>query len=138
MAYVRSTRVDPRDLQRNTAIGIRLPFNAPGVFYSTFSTKDQLKYNLINLVLTSKGERIYNPEFGTLLKAQLFNPMTEASFGDIEDSIVDSVQTYIPEIKINNIEFIQEGEYGSNSLVVKIAYQILMSGQTDTVTVNFE
>lgn len=138
MAYVRSTRVDPRDLQRNTAIGVRLPFNAPGVFYSTFSTKDQLKYNLINLLLTSKGERIYNPEFGTLLKAQLFNPMTEASFGDIEDSIIDSVQTYIPEIKINNIEFIQEGEYGSNSLVVKIAYQILISGQTDTVTVNFE
>jgi phage baseplate assembly protein W len=138
MAYVRSTRVDPRDLQRNTAIGVKLPFNAPGVFYSTFSTKDQLKYNLINLILTSKGERIYNPEFGTLLKAQLFNPMTEASFGDIEDSIIDSVQTYIPEIKINNIEFIQEGEYGSNSLVVKIAYQILISGQTDTVTVNFE
>lgn len=138
MAYVRSTRVDPRDLQRNTAIGVRLPFNAPGVFYSTFSTKDQLKYNLINLLLTSKGERIYNPEFGTLLKAQLFNPMTEASFGDIEDSIIDSVQTYIPEIKINNVEFIQEGEYGSNSLVVKIAYQILISGQTDTVTVNFE
>ena len=116
MAYVRSTRVDPRDLQRNTAIGVRLPFNAPGVFYSTFSTKDQLKYNLINLLLTSKGERIYNPEFGTLLKAQLFNPMTEASFGDIEDSIIDSVQTYIPEIRINNIEFIQEGEYGSNSI----------------------
>jgi phage baseplate assembly protein W len=138
MAYVRSTRVDPRDLQRNTAIGVRLPFNAPGVFYSTFSTKDQLKYNLINLLLTSKGERIYNPEFGTLLKAQLFNPMTEASFGDIEDSIIDSVQTYIPEIRINNIEFIQEGEYGSNSLVVKIVYQILISGQTDTVTVNFE
>ena len=138
MAYVRSTRVDPRDIQRNTAIGIRLPFNAPGVIYNTFSTKDQLKYNLINLLLTSKGERIYNPEFGTLLKAQLFNPMTEASFGDIEDSIIDSVQTYIPEIRINNVEFIQEGEYGSNSLVVKIAYQILISGQTDTVTVNFE
>jgi hypothetical protein len=64
--------------------------------------------------------------------------MTQASFGDIEDSIVDSVQAYIPEIKINNIEFIQEGEYGSNSLVVKIVYQILISGQTDTVTVNFE
>ena len=117
MAYVRSTRVDPRDLQRNTAIGIRLPFNAPGVFYSTFSTKDQLKYNLINLLLTSKGERIYNPEFGTLLKAQLFNPMTEASFGDIEDSIIDSVQTYIPEIRINNVEFINcEVKFGNFKL----------------------
>jgi phage baseplate assembly protein W len=138
MAYIKSTRVDPRDLQRNTAIGVKLPFNAPGVFYSTFSTKDQLKYNLINLLLTSKGERVYNPEFGTLLKAQLFNPMTDASFGDIEDSIIDSVQLYIPEIQINNVEFIQDSEYGSNSLVVKIIYQILISGQTDTVTVNFE
>ena len=95
-------------------------------------------YSVTNLLLTSKGERIDNPEFGTLLRAQLFNPMTAASFSDIEDSIIDSVQTYIPEIRINNVEFIQEGEYGSNSLVVKIAYQILISGQTDTVTVNFE
>lgn len=138
MAYVRSTRVDPRDLQRNTAIGIRLPFNAPGVFYSTFSTKDQLKFNLINLILTSQGERINNPNFGTTLKAQLFNPMTEASYGDIEDSIRDSVQLYIPEILINKIEFIREPNNVSNSLVVKIIYQILISGQTDTVTVNFE
>lgn len=138
MAYVRSTRVDPRDLQRNTAIGVRLPFNAPGVFYSTFSTKDQLKYNLINLILTSQGERIDNPNFGTTLRAQLFNPMTEASFGDIEDSIRDSVQLYIPEILINNIEFIREPNNVSNSLTIKIIYQILISGQTDTVTVNFE
>lgn len=138
MAYISNTRVDPRDLQKNTAIGVKLPFNAPGVFYSTFSTADQLKYNLINLLLTSKGERIDNPEFGTLLRAQLFNPMTVASFSDIEDSIRDSVQVYIPEILINNIEFIQEGELGPNSLVVKIAYQILISGKSDTITVNFE
>ena len=117
MAYVRSTRVDPRDLQRNTAIGVRLPFNAPGVFYSTFSTKDQLKYNLINLILTSQGERIDNPSFGTTLRSQLFNPMTEASFSDIEDSIRDSVQVYIPEISINNIEFTREPNNVSNSLV---------------------
>jgi phage baseplate assembly protein W len=138
MAYVRSTRVDPRDLQRNTAIGVKLPFNAPGVFYSTFSTKDQLKYNLVNLLLTSKGERIDNPEFGTLLRSQLFGQMTETTFSDIRDSVIDSVQTYIPEILINRIDFLQDGEYSSNTLVVKIDYQILISGQTDTVTVNFE
>jgi phage baseplate assembly protein W len=138
MAYISNTRVDPRDLQKNTAIGVKLPFNAPGVFYSTFSTADQLKYNLINLLLTSKGERIDNPEFGTLLRAQLFNPMTVTSFSDIEDSIRDSVQIYIPEISINRIDFVQEGEFGPNSLVVKVVYQILISGKTDTITVNFE
>ena len=47
MAYVKSTRVDPRDLNKNTAIGVKLPFNAPGVFYSTFSTKKLLSTWLI-------------------------------------------------------------------------------------------
>lgn len=136
MAYIRSTRVDPRDLQKNTAIGVALPFNAPNVFYSTFSTQDQLKYNLLNLVLTSKGERIENPNFGTILRSQLFEQLTEASLGDIEDSIIDSVQIYIPEIRIVKIDFTPN--FDLNTLGVSISYQILISGQTDTVTVNFE
>jgi phage baseplate assembly protein W len=136
MAYIRSTRVDPRDLQKNTAIGVALPFNAPNVFYSTFSTQDQLKYNLLNLVLTSKGERIENPNFGTILRSQLFEQLTEASLGDIEDSIIDSVQIYIPEIRIVKIDFTPN--FDLNTLGVSITYQILISGQSDTVTVNFE
>jgi phage baseplate assembly protein W len=136
MAYVRSTRVDPRDLQKNTAIGVKLPFNAPGVFYSTFSTKEQLKYNLINLLLTAKGERVENPEFGTLLRAQLFEQINPTSFGEIENSIVDSVQIYIPEIKINKIEFAPDPDL--NVLTVNIIYHILISGEIDNITVNFE
>jgi phage baseplate assembly protein W len=136
MAYIRSTRIDPRDLQKNTAIGVKLPFNAPAVFYSVFSTNDQLKYNLINLLLTAKGERVENPEFGTTLKAQLFEQIDPTSFGDIEDSILESIQIYIPEIRVNRIEFLPDID--RNTLTVSISYQILISGQTDTVTVNFE
>ena len=138
MAFVKSTRVDPRDLNKNTAIGVKLPFNAPGVFYSTFSTKDQLKYNLINLLLTAKGERVLNPNFGTLLRAQLFNPITPTSFSNLEDSILDSIQTYIPEIRVDNIDFIQSEEFNTNTLIINITYQILISGDTDSITVNFE
>jgi phage baseplate assembly protein W len=138
MAFVKSTRVDPRDLNKNTAIGVKLPFNAPGVFYSTFSTKDQLKYNLINLLLTAKGERVLNPNFGTLLRAQLFNPITPTSFSNLEGSILDSIQTYIPEIRVDNINFIQSEEFNANTLIINITYQILISGDTDSITVNFE
>jgi phage baseplate assembly protein W len=138
MAYIRSTRIDPRDLQKNTAVGIKLPFNAGGVFYSVFSTKEQLKYNLINLLLTSRGERVLNPEFGTLLRDQLFNQITEVSLNDIETSIRESVQRYIPDIRIIKIDFTQTDEFNSNTLIINISYQILISGQTDNITVNFE
>jgi phage baseplate assembly protein W len=138
MAYVKSTRVDPRDLNKNTAIGVKLPFNAPGVFYSTFSTKDQLRYNIVNLVLTSKGERVENPNFGTNVRSQLFQQIDPETFSDLEVGLVDDIQTYIPNIRVTNVQFSQTGEYNDNTLLVSITYVILISNEIDTVTVNFK
>lgn len=138
MAYIRSTRIDPRDLQKNTAIGVKIPFNTSGVFSSTFSTKEQIKYNVINLLLTSKGERIENPRFGTNLRSQLFEQLTETTIDNIKEGIIDSIHTYIPEVKVENIEILQDPNYNTNTIVVEVTYKILISGQTDSITVNFE
>jgi phage baseplate assembly protein W len=135
MAYIRSNGVDPRDLRKNTAIGVSLPFNAGGVFYSVYSTQEQLRYNLINLVLTSQGERIENPEFGTVLRDQLFDQITEDSFPTIKSSIANSVAKYIPEIAIDTIDIVPQQDL--NTLLLTITYRILLSNQTDSVTVNF-
>jgi phage baseplate assembly protein W len=137
MAYIRSTRVDPRDFQVNTAIGVGLPFNTPGVFNSIYSTKEQIKFNLINLILTSKGERIENPNFGTTLRSQLFGQMTEDTLDNVRQDIINNVNVYIPEVSIQNIELLIEPNESSNTLLVKIAYIILLSGETDNITVNF-
>jgi len=53
MPIPQTIRVNPLDLQKNIAIGVSLPFNKP--FTSTYTTKDQIKSNLINLLLTSRG-----------------------------------------------------------------------------------
>jgi phage baseplate assembly protein W len=137
MAYVRSTRIDPRDFQINTAIGVGLPFNAPGVFNSVYSTREQIKFNLINLILTSKGERIENPNFGTTLRNQLFGQMTEETLLIVKEDIINSVSIYIPEVSIQNIELLIEPNQTSNTLLVKIEYIILISEETDSITVNF-
>ena len=134
MAYIRSNRVDPRDFQINTAIGVALPFNAQGVFNSVYSTTDQIKYNLINLILTSKGERIENPNFGTILKQQLFSQISEQTFPLIKDSITNAVDQYLPEVAIDTIDIVPYAD--DNTLVVTINYRILLSGQPDSVTIN--
>jgi phage baseplate assembly protein W len=134
MAYIRSNRVDPRDFQINTAIGVALPFNAPGVFNSIYSTQDQIKYNLINLILTSKGERIQNPNFGTILKQQLFEQISEQTFPLIKNSITDAVEQYLPEIAIDTIDIVPYAD--DNTLVVTINYRILLSARPDSVTIN--
>ena len=99
-------RIDPRDLNKNKAVGISLPFNGGGVFVNTFSTKDQIKSNLINLLLTYKGERILNPEFGADLPRLLFEVISDETYIKIQDQIISSIATYIPEITLTNIELI--------------------------------
>ena len=71
MAQVQK-QMDPLDLTPSTGVGVSLPFNGPGVFNTNYTTKDQTKSNLINLVLTEPGERIYKPSFGVGLNSLLF------------------------------------------------------------------
>jgi phage baseplate assembly protein W len=128
-------RIDPRDLNKNRAIGVSLPFNGGGVFRSTFSTKDQIKSNLINLLLTYKGERILNPEFGADLPRILFDPIDDNISQKIQSQIISSTQLYIPEITIDNIEV--NPDIDKNTIFVIIAYTINLSGTKDKIIIDF-
>jgi phage baseplate assembly protein W len=128
-------RIDPRDLDKNRAVGISLPFNGGGVFKSTFSTKDQIKSNLINLLLTYKGERVLNPEFGADLPRLLFEVISDETYVKIQDQIISSIATYIPEITLTNIEITPSID--KNSLYINISYQIKLSGTSDNIIIDF-
>ena len=129
-------RIDPRDLDKNRAIGVSIPFNAEGVFNQTYSTKDQIKSNLINLLLTYKGERIENPEFGADLPRLLFESLTEDLYPRIQNQIISSVNTYIPEITILNIEIIPNIDY--NTININISYELKLSGQQDNIIIELQ
>ncbi len=129
-------RIDSRDLDKNRAIGISLPFNAGGVFNQTYSTKDQIKSNLINLLLTYKGERIENPEFGADLPRLLFEPITEDYYPRIRNQIISSVNIYVPEVTILSIEITPNIDY--NTVNVNITYELKISGQQDNIIIELQ
>ena len=62
-------KIFPIDTKPGTAVGTSLNFNDPGVFLSTYTTKDAIKNNLINFFLTNQPERYLNPLFGGACKA---------------------------------------------------------------------
>jgi phage baseplate assembly protein W len=129
-------RVYPLDLQKNVAIGISLPFNGPGVFNSTYSTKDQIKSNVINLLLTNRGERIMNPNFGADIKSTLFEGMTDNIIPLIQDKISAAFSAYIPQASINNIDVVfSEDTYTVN---VAVNYTLNISGESDQVNIEFQ
>ena len=135
MPIPQTIRVNPLDLQKNIAIGVSLPFNGPGVFNSTYTTKDQIKSNLVNLLLTSTGERVMNPNFGTELKRFLFEGITDSNSEILKNSVLNSIAIYIPEITVINIIIQPNTDY--NSIDLNIDYVVNISQTPDQVTVQF-
>jgi phage baseplate assembly protein W len=135
MPIPQTIRVNPLDLQKNIAIGVSLPFNGPGVFNSTFTTKNQIKSNLVNLLLTSTGERIMNPNFGTFLKRFLFEGITDSNLESLKDNLLNSISIYIPDITVTSIVITPNTDY--NSIDLNIDYVVNISQSPDQVTVQF-
>jgi phage baseplate assembly protein W len=135
MPIPQTVRINPLDLQGNIAIGVSLPFNGPTGFNSTYSTTDQIKSNLINLLLTNKGERIMNPEFGADLKTILFEGITDDISDIITRLIKENVSIFVPEVTITNVGIIKDKD--TNTISVTIQYKINLSGKADQITVQF-
>ena len=79
MAYILNKKVvkDTEEFN-NFAYGIVLPVQRGngGYFEQAFSSFEQAKSNLKNLLLTKRGERVFQPNFGTGLHELLFEQLT--------------------------------------------------------------
>jgi len=94
-------------MANGTTYGINFPFrnSFTGNFLDLSDTRDEeIRSNLIHLLLTRKGSRYFLPDFGTRLYEYIFEPLDGPTFSDVEAEIRQSVEKYIPGIKITNIQ----------------------------------
>ncbi len=68
-------------------------------------TKEAFSSDLLLLLLTQKGERYYEPDYGTDLLKYIFEPNDTLTASDVEQEIKRTVSLYIPSLTINNITF---------------------------------
>jgi|TARA_R100000030_G_scaffold83423_1_gene66350 phage baseplate assembly protein W len=94
------------DLNEDVYIGIGLPltYNKTGFFYKTKTSLEQAKSNIKNLLLTKKGERLGNPEFGSDLTSVIFEQEGDDIESKVEEAIRSSMSRFLPFIIIDEIE----------------------------------
>ena len=121
----------------NYAVGITLPIQrgSDGYFAQSFKTFDQIRSNLKNLLLTKKGERILQPEFGSGLHDLLFNPATEKFEEDLENTINDAVAKWLPYVivEVINIDISKE-QTDNNQAKVSLKFKQEGDQTLDTLT----
>jgi len=87
-------------------INIEFPFrdDTKGKFLAlNKESKSAIKSDLIHLLLTNKGERLYLPDFGANLKRYLFEPNDELTSTSIKNEIQESVNRFIPNLKLTDL-----------------------------------
>ena len=88
------------------AIGITLPLTngKNGYFDQSYTTIVAAKTNLKNLLLTMKGERLMQPDFGTDLMKLIFEQDDGSMPDKIRSTIIDAVEFWLPYLVMNKVE----------------------------------
>jgi phage baseplate assembly protein W len=131
-----------KDLEQfnDTAIGITLPLQITNTaFNQSFQTIDQVRTNIKSLLLTKRRERVMQPFLGSGLTELLFEQNDEELEDRIENTIVQSLQTWLPYVVIDTIIIEQSNELRDrNSVEVSITFRINGNPTLETVTFNVE
>lgn len=129
-------QIYPNDLRPRVAIGFDLPINGEAVFIPNYQTRDAVKNNLINFLLTNPGERPGNPTFGAGLRRFIFTQLEQDNLDFIKEDLQEKINQNIPNIFLENIEILSSPNF--NQINIKIFYSIPNTGINDELELSFQ
>jgi phage baseplate assembly protein W len=121
-------------------INIDFPFkdSPDGFFFNLNATDtDAVRADLLHLLLTNKGERLYMPDFGSDLKKYIFEPNDDVTHEQIKDNLNETIKRYMPNLIINEITF--KNDSIEELIIVELTYTVTDGtfSSTDIVTLTF-
>lgn len=136
-------KVNVVDLSENNykilGIGINRRSNSNGIFAVNYTSLSQSKDNLINLILTKKGERLMQPEFGCDIWKVLFDQLPgETIENSIEKVIVSAVNLWLPYLNIDSILFeYDDNDIDNNRIGLDIKFSLKSNPNlTESISIN--
>ena len=135
MAY----RIESRQIQSatDTPVAIKLQFNSAKLFTPSFTTDEQAISNLKNLLLTRKGERFLQPNFGTDLLYLIFEPNTDDLVEQIQTTIFEAVSFWLPYITLEQIQVVTNEQDPTliHQVRVIINFTVTTTGSEQKITI---
>ena len=95
-----------------------------------------IKTAIRNLLATSYGERLFQPNIGCSLRSLLFEPIDAITTMEIRDRILTTLRNHEPRIESVVVDVIANPD--QNHYTVNVEYSVRAVGDTDRVTVVLE
>jgi len=125
---------NPIDFEPDVAVGIKLPFGKPnGLFSQSYTTEEQAVSNLKNLLLTRKGERVFQPEFGSNVYSLLFENIDINIETKMADTLTEDINFWLPYIVIDNIDV--DSNQDRNSVRIELRFRVTEQGANQQIII---
>jgi len=127
-------------MAENRFINIDFPFkDSPNGFYFKLNDNDKeaIRADLLHLLLTNKGERLYLPDFGSDLRKYIFEPNDNITHEDIRNNLNETIKRYIPNLVVNDISF--RNDEIQELIIVELKYTVTDGtfASSDTIQITF-
>lgn len=122
-------------MAKKPGLGLTLPVQrgATGFFNTAFDALTQTKSNLINLILTKKGERVMQPTFGCNIHNMIFENITNDTQANARGAIQEATQIWLPFVSIDDVKLTKDEDH--NKIYVSVSFSIKTSANiSDTIT----
>ena len=93
-----------------------------------------IKQAVVNLLLTNKGERLMNPEYGSNIRSYLFEPLDYGTAAQITGNIRYTIDRWEPRISV--IDLKASPNFDDNGFDVVMTYEV-RGTDNPPVTVDF-
>jgi uncharacterized protein len=81
-----------------------------------------ISQSIVNLLLTNKGERLFQPNLGSGIYSTLFEPLDFGTAGIIRSEIIDTISRYEPRIIVSKVIVVPD--FNSNGYSIELDYVI--------------
>jgi phage baseplate assembly protein W len=84
-------------------LGYPITGNTPQGYFRQTTDVDTIKADMLQLLLTYPGERVFLPQFGTPLRDLIFEPGTSILIANAKAMIAKSLQIWEPRVDIQQV-----------------------------------
>lgn len=99
--------------------------------------ENSLIQNIYNILLTRKGERLFNPDFGTTIEERVFSIMNEDDETSILQECFTAINEYEPRVSVDYEESKVDIDYDANTIRIIIAV-VLPNGNSEYIVLPFK
>ena len=131
-------RINPADEDDRIAVGIDLPLRDvnDSPFPQTRTTIKAAAANLKNLILTRKGERPFQPLFGTDVPSFLFENITKKLLDNLRAGLQKDIEFWLPYIQMK--EIIVDDLPNENRINISFSFSVGESGANQIIILNVD